>query len=406
MNPDEFTCSVLVVDDEPFVLRTTAKVLGRLGFVHVQTAESVVSAMEIVASAEPPVGLVLTDLNMPDADGLELLRRFDETSYGGDILLFSSEDNQTLKMAESLARARKLSVLGAIEKPIQVEKLLELLSKLENHDRVAKTAPEGVSVTPHMLEQAIKAGEIKPWFQPKIRITDRMPIGVEALARWPESAQGPVYPSDFIPVAELHRLIDKLTFSIIEQSAGTEQQWRRQGIDLKVAVNLSMNSLYDEGFPDRLEKRVMAVHGDLSRLQMEVTESQLMENLVRPLEALLRLRMKKVRLSIDDFGTGHSNLNQLRDLPFDELKIDRSYVQATNDDGRTGVILESSVEMAKKLGMTIVAEGVETLEEWRRVEQLGCDQVQGYFTARPMPGDEIPAWIQAWPELRETLFDH
>ncbi|MEW7981448.1 MAG: EAL domain-containing protein [Candidatus Sedimenticola endophacoides] len=129
-----------------------------------------------------------------------------------------------------------------------------------------------------------------------------------------------------------------------------------------------------------------------------------MEDLVRPLEVLLRLRMKRVRLSIDDFGTGHSNLSQLRDLPFDELKLDRSYVHAASNGERTGVILESTVEMARKLGMTIVAEGVETLDEWMRVKQLGCDQVQGYFAARPMPGDQIPGWIASWPETRARLF--
>ncbi len=404
MNPKDFSGSVLVVDDEPFVLRTTAQVLSRLGFTHVHAANSVEEAMAFIVSSQPPVGLVLTDLNMPEADGLDLLRQFDETGYSGAVVLFSGEDNQTLTMAESLARARKLSVLGAIEKPIQAERLLELLTNHTGQTRLAKKTFGAVSITPEMLEQAIDSGEIKPWFQPKIRIADRLPVGVEALARWPDSAIGPVFPDIFIPVAEKHGLIDRLTFSIIAQAAQTEQQWRQQGISLKVAVNLSMDSLYDENFPDRLEKAVMNAGGDIGQMQLEVTESRLMEDLVRPLEALLRLRMKKVRLSIDDFGTGHSNLSQLRDLPFDELKLDRSFVQPSNDGGRTGVILESSVEMARKLNMTVVAEGVETLDEWLRVERLGCDQVQGYFTARPMPGDEIPEWIKGWPQLSTSLF--
>ena len=405
MDVKAFPHSVLVVDDEPFILRTTAQMLRRLGFAHVLTSNTVADAMESVASAKPSVGLALVDLNMPDTDGLDLLRRFSETGFSGDILLFSSEDSQTLAMAESLARARNLSVIGAIEKPLQTEKLLKLLANHTKQIQSVEKSAASISVSAEMLAQAIKRNEIVPWYQPKIRIADRMPVGVEALARWPASAIGPIYPDSFIPVAEEHRLIDMLTFSIIEQAAIMEKQWRRYGIELQVAVNLSMDSLYDEYFPDRLEKAVTDVGGDMSHIQLEVTESRLMEDLVRPLEALLRLRMKKVHLSIDDFGTGHSNLTQLRDLPFDELKLDRSYVHSDVGGGRTGVILESSVEIAKKLGLSIIAEGVETLEDWNRVEQLGCDQVQGYFTAKPMPGEEIPGWLENWPRLRKELFN-
>ncbi len=404
MDVKEFPGSVLVVDDEAFVLRTTARVLQNLGFAHVKTADTVAGALDIVSSAKPPVGLVLTDLNMPDSDGLELMRRFDETGYHGCILLFSGEDSQTLSMAESLARARNLSVLGTIEKPIKVDRLLELLSNHCKQMRSSQQQSPKVTITSEMLADGIDSGEIVPWFQPKIRIADRTPVGVEALARWPNSPIGPVFPDSFIPAAEEHSLIDDLTFSIIAQAAKTEARWRQLGIDLKVAVNLSMDSLYDEDFADRLENVVIKAGGDIGNLQLEVTESRLMEDLVRPLEVLLRLRMKKVRLSIDDFGTGHSNLSQLRDLPFDELKLDRSYVSNIGQE-RARVILESSVGMAKKLDMLIVAEGVETLEEWQRVEQMGCDQVQGYFTARPMPGEEIPGWIKEWPNIYKGLFN-
>jgi EAL domain-containing protein (putative c-di-GMP-specific phosphodiesterase class I)/ActR/RegA family two-component response regulator len=397
---------VLIVDDEPFILRTTAAMLSRLGFAQVETADNVAAAMEIIASANPTIDLVLSDLNMPDADGLELLRRFDEMGYRGDILLFSGEDRQTLKMAESLARARGLSVLGTIAKPVQADRLMELLSRRSNSAKLSERPLDGgVLVTPDMLEEAIDTGELQPWFQPKIDVANRTPVGVEALARWPDSGHGPIFPDAFIPIAETYGLINKLTFSLIEQAIATQKMWHLQGIELELAFNISMNSLQDDNFTDELENRIAAANGNFSQIKLEVTESQLMEDLVRPLEALLRLRMKKVKLSIDDFGTGHSNLSQLRDLPFDELKLDRSYVSLDGNGERTGLILESSVEMARKLGMSIVAEGVETLEEWRRIEQLGCNQVQGYYTAKPMPGDDIPEWIAAWPTLRDRLFD-
>ena len=341
---------------------------------------------------------------MPDSDGLDLLRHFDTMGFRGGILLFSGEDNQTLKMAEVLARARGLTVLGAIEKPIHTEKLLALLSQYSPISKKQNKFTEGISVTPEMLEAAIDAGELKPWFQPKIDIATRQPVGVEALARWPNSIHGPIYPNDFIPIAEKHGLINKLTFSIIEQAAMIENEWRQHGIELTVAINISMDSLHEIEFTETLIRLVTHAGGSLANMQLEVTESQLMKDLVLPLEALLRLRMKKIKLSIDDFGTGHSNLSQLRDLPFDELKLDRSYVQSSENKERTDVILESTVDMAKKLGMSIVAEGVENFDEWQRVEMLGCHMVQGYFTARPMPGDEVFDWMTSWPERRESLF--
>lgn len=400
-----FSDSVLVVDDEPFILRTTAATLSRLGYTHVETADNVADALKLISTTQPTIDLVICDLNMPGVDGLELLKRFDEMAYSGDILLISGEDAQTLQMAESLAHARGLSVVGSIAKPIQAETLSNILSQLSLQERnTKKTAAEGMAITPKMLESAIEAGELKPWFQPKIDIANRIPVGVEVLARWPESSIGPIFPDTFIPVAEKHGLIDQLTFSLVEQAIKIDQGWRQQNIDLEMAFNISMNSLYDEEFPDKLEQHVMKACGSIDQIKLEVTETQLMEDLVRPLEALLRLRMKKVKLSIDDFGTGHSNISQLRNLPFDELKLDRSYVHSGVNDERTDLILESTVEMAKKLDMSIVAEGVETLEDWIRVEQLGCDIVQGYFSARPMPGDEIPGWIASWPKLRDELF--
>ena len=403
MNRDFTDNTMLIIDDEPFVLSTTAYQVRQLGFQNVLTAESVDRALEALATAQPPVTLVMSDLNMPGVDGVDLLRRFDELGYQGDIILFSGEDVQTLNMAKNLAEARNLSVLGVITKPIQLAELSRLLNTIPEKPRQAKLKPVQ-KVSAGMLEAAIEAAEFEPWFQPKIDIARRTPIGVEVLARWPNASQGPVYPDAFIPVAEKNGLIDRLTLLLVEKATHMAASWRGQGIDLKLAFNVSMESLNNLKLPDLLVERLRCSGKALDHFQLEVTESRLMDDCVAPLDVLLRLRMKKISLSIDDFGTGHSNLSQLRDLPFDELKLDRSYVQASLHDERILAILESSIDMAKKLNMTLVAEGVETLEEWRQVERLGCDQVQGYLTARPMPGAEIPDWFRGWPERCRELF--
>ncbi|GAB6042016.1 EAL domain-containing response regulator [Endothiovibrio diazotrophicus] len=394
--------SVLIIDDDEFVLRTTGFQVQRLGYPHVLTAKSAERALALMAEASPPVGVVVTDLNMPGFDGIALLRHFNEQGFDGDVVLISGEDSETLNMAESLARARNLRVLGAVAKPIDPLQLARVLSTAIAP--AAAPPPGGQRVSVEQVAAAIEADAFEPWFQPKIDVASREPVGVEALARWPGAPSGPVYPDAFIPVAEAGGLIDALTDRLVDKAVAAGAAWRASGLALKIALNVSMDSLHDPTFPTRFCARIEARGTSAGQFLLEVTESRLMEELAMPLEVLLRLRMKRVRLSIDDFGTGHSNLAQLRDLPFDELKLDRSYVQGVADGGRTRAILESSVEMAKKLKMSIVAEGVETLEDWRRVEQLGCDQVQGYLTARPMPGDAIPGWVAAWPEARRRIF--
>lgn len=404
MDADRHFKRILVVDDEPFVLRTTAQVLDSMGVSEVLTAETGLQALDLINTADPSVDLVMLDLNMPDMDGIELLRCLHEQGFRGDILLFSAEETQTLELAETLARARKLSIIGSISKPVQREKLYPLLAICEKPRDFSAKHRGSPQVTQQMLEAAIQAGDLEPWFQPKIAIASRMPVGVEMLARWPHDTHGLICPDAFISVAESSGLIDPLTFLLVEKAVHMGRQWQNQGINLKLAINISMDSLRSLDFPQRLDEVVRSAGGNLDSMQLEVTESRLMEDQVASLDVLLRLRLKKVRLSIDDFGTGYSNLSQLRDLPFDELKLDRSYVCEGENKERTAAILESSVEMARKLGMTIVAEGVETLEEWSRMELLGCDQVQGWYTAKPMPGDQIPYWMRSWPETSRKLF--
>jgi len=395
--------SVLIVDDEVFVLETTAFILRKLGFKEVYTALSAKLAIDLIASNETPISLVLCDLNMPDVDGVELLRIFAEQNFEGDIVLFSGEDSRTLNMAESLAKARNLSVLGAVSKPLNVAELSQLLVRrgkvLLQKDRAATQL-----VSKEQLIRGIEEEELEPWFQPKVEIASKRVVGVEALVRWPNGEKGMIFPDAFIPVAEEHGLIDELTFLVLKKSAAMQSEWQKHGLDLKISVNVSMDSLYDLTFPERVESYLSEHNVDPSTFQLEVTESRLMEDVVRPLDNLLRLRLKKISLSIDDFGTGHSNLTQLRDLPFDELKLDRSFVQGAANNERTESLLESSVDIARKLDMEIVVEGVETLDEWRRVEALGCDVVQGYFVSRPLPGEDIPGWLENWPKLCETLF--
>ena len=183
---------------------------------------------------------------------------------------------------------------------------------------------------------------------------------------------------------------------IVEMSIEQGRVWLEQGLELKIAINLSVDNLDDLSLLEKLVSRTANAGIAVKNIVLEVTESRLMADIAKPLEILTRLRMKGIDLSIDDFGTGHSSLEQLKRIPFTELKIDRAFVDGAARDPATRAILESAVDLAKKLNMSIVAEGVEKREDWDLVAELGCDLVQGYFVAKPMPGDEISGWKEAW----------
>ena len=175
------------------------------------------------------------------------------------------------------------------------------------------------------------------------------------------------------------------------------------GLEIPVAINVSMDNLAALDFPDVVARLANEAGVGLNTVVLEVTESRLMKDARGPLEILTRLRLKRIGLSIDDFGTGHSSLAQLRDIPFDELKLDRSFVGGAARDPALRAIIESTLVMAHQLDMKVVAEGVEDRCDWDFLRGLGCDVAQGYFIGRPMPATELPAWRAGWETRRCEL---
>jgi EAL domain-containing protein (putative c-di-GMP-specific phosphodiesterase class I) len=205
-----------------------------------------------------------------------------------------------------------------------------------------------------------------------------------------------VYPDDFSGVAEQTGLIDDLTRVVLIEALAQARRWRDEGLHLRVAVNVSMDNLTRLDFTDFVLSQILASGVPAEDLILEVTESRLMRDILAPLEVLTRLRLKHISLSIDDFGTGHSSLAQLRDIPFNELKIDRSFVLGADRDNTKQAIFTGSLGIAKQLGMTSVAEGVEDLADWRFLRQHGCDLAQGYFVSKPMQAKDIQSWHDDW----------
>ena len=243
------------------------------------------------------------------------------------------------------------------------------------------------------LRRAIENNQLMLYYQPKIATGTPRLVGVEALVRWHHADHGSVPPEEFVGLAERTGLIRPLTRWVIEAVLRQQHAWRQRGIDLSVAVNLSVRLLQDTDFPDQLRTLIDDLGGAPGALQLEITESALMAEPDTAMAVLDQLAAMGCRLSLDDFGTGYSSLSYLQRLPIDELKIDRSFVLAMNQDSSAAVIVRAVVNLAQSLNLAVVAEGVEKREIYDRLSELGCDQVQGHLIGRPMPADAFETWL-------------
>ncbi|MBX3702643.1 MAG: EAL domain-containing response regulator [Steroidobacteraceae bacterium] len=386
---------ILILDDEPVMLAVLERMLANLGFEDVVAFERGASALEWLRSSGGAVDLVLLDLNMPEMDGVEFLRRLVEIRYEGGVILASGEDETIQQAAVNLVRAHRIVALGHLHKPVQPDALAALIGRWQ--PGVAPDSRRATrSYSAEDVERAIGNRELVNHYQPKVSVATGALVGVETLVRWLHPGDGLVFPDRFIGVAEEHGHIDALTEVVIGQAIDQARAWRQSGLPLQVSVNVSMENLMTLVFPDRLERLAAGANVPASDLILEVTESRLMSNIVTALDVLTRLRLKRFRLSIDDFGTGHSSLAQLRDIPFDELKVDRGFVHGAVNSEKKRAICEASLSLARQLGIQVVAEGVENAEDWRYLREHGCDLAQGYFIGRPMPGSDLPRWLKTW----------
>ncbi|NGZ84842.1 putative bifunctional diguanylate cyclase/phosphodiesterase [Duganella aceris] len=246
------------------------------------------------------------------------------------------------------------------------------------------------------LRNAIERNEFRLHVQPKIMLDTGKVVGMESLVRWVHPERGNVFPDEFIPFAEQTGFIRVLTRWVMERSAELCHELASKGHHLKVSVNLSTRDLLDQDLPAKFADLLARHKLSPGSFCLEITESAIMDDPVRAQTTLERLSAMGVDLSIDDFGTGYSSLAYLKRLPVNELKIDKSFVLNMENDVGDSKIVRSTIDLGHNMGLRVVAEGIESEAVWRLLAKMGCDQGQGYFMSRPIPGDQLIGWLEKW----------
>lgn len=394
---------ILVVDDDAFFLKLLERQLAHLGVSEVTLCGDATAAMNALIAVGGAIDAIIVDLQMPNVDGVEFLRGLGERRFRGGIIIVSGESDRVLSSAERLVRASRLKLYGAVRKPVSLGRLSECL---EHHAEFlnAKSAQVAKVYSADELRESISRGDLVCYYQPQVDLATGELTSVESLVRWMHPKDGMVYPDRFIVLAEQYGMISALTRVVLRNSLLQLHKWMEEGLNISVSVNVSMDNLAELGFPDFVSNTASEIGVHLEKLVLEVTESRLNRDFRASLDTLTRLKLRHVRLSIDDFGTGHSSLAQLRDLPFDELKIDRGFVHTASQEPSIRAIFDASQRLAHDLGLTVVAEGVEDLTDWDFVRSWKCDAAQGYYIARPMSAANLSVWHADWERRRRELY--
>ncbi|RUO66351.1 EAL domain, c-di-GMP-specific phosphodiesterase class I (or its enzymatically inactive variant) [Pseudidiomarina planktonica] len=378
---------LLVLDDEKDVASTICFMAKSSSFETDFTGDADVF-MQKVRSWSP--SHVIVDLQLADRDGIEVIHELAKADCLAAVVVMSGLGGRILDSSARAVRENGLKLLGTLSKPFSRTELLALLaSDTEEIAPLRKPYMQPVSVD--QLRQALNNNAYEAHFQPKTSCFTGKLVGFECLARWPQKEGGMIPPDQFISLAEQSGLINELTRQIYRYALANLPLTARDQ-NLKYALNLSPLNLLDQTFPRWLLTECQKNDISPSSIILEVTETASMDNPLALLESLTQFRIRGFQLSIDDFGVGYSSLVQLARLPFSELKIDQMFVKTLSTSEESQKIVAAVIGLGKSLGLNVVAEGVEDEIAFNYLRDLGCDEAQGYFIARPMDSSAASAW--------------
>ncbi len=376
---------LLSVSDDKATQALIQRLCRKRGFqlLHAETSDTLQTQV-----ATGTVDLVVLDLDTHGIDGMRMLHALAATNLQVPVVLVSHCDDRTLDAAQSVGKQRGLSMGKPLVKPLgESSSARSILGALGIQDP---------TITGANIRQALDDNELVLHYQPLVDLKTGTVRSVEALLRWEHPEYGHLNPELVVSLAETHDLIAPLTDWVMRTALTECLEWRKQGWDFRVAVNVTPPLLLQSDFADRVVSLLEELKVPAECLVIEITEGQAIAEQLEVLETLARLRLARVRLAIDDFGTGYSSLGRLHSLPFTELKIDKSFVIDTAGDPRAEMVVRAIADLGRNLGLTVVAEGVANREAWDLVESMGCDIAQGYFISRPLPAAKLTKWLYRW----------
>jgi EAL domain-containing protein (putative c-di-GMP-specific phosphodiesterase class I)/ActR/RegA family two-component response regulator len=394
----------LILEDNPFQLMALHQMLNANQIFDVLTAPSVAQARHSL-NKRGGVDVAICDLLMEGADGLELIRHLALSGQARAVIILSSAEPSVQESVAQLARQQGITVLGCLLKPASIVSIGELL---DNYEAQGERSPDPLpascapSLSFHELYPPAQHGLIdvsalcEQWvacFQPQVSLLGDV-LGVEALVRWQHPDYGMLTPDRFMAAVEDAGLLVPLTWRVLELAlALSADRLRQQGEALPVAVNIAPEVLEQPDFAEQVLNRLVRLELPPRILTLEIIEQAAPEPATWQLESLLRLRMHGCKLSIDDFGTGASNIQRLLQLPFSELKIPAEFVRGMAQDSRKSAVVAGAMLIARRMSLDVVVEGVESIDDFYSVMTLGDVSLQGYFIARPLLAHDVLPWI-------------
>lgn len=388
---DEKIRRVLVIDDDENVLNYFALMVRQSGF------EAVVSskiAPHLLAGLGPS-DFIFVDMHMPGMDGIQVLEFLSRHAVKSMVVPMSGSHAAVLETAERIARRNGLSVAGFLKKPFRLNELRRILEESPAElqgQKGHRPLPSEINIEDVLA--GLEHGEFDTYLQPIVNLATRKAIGYEALARWQSEKFSLVSPVRFIGLAAQNGVLPLLTQQLANRALTYSAAMKAQELPWKVSVNLGIEDFVDNALPEKLAALV-AQHGlPAHSLTVELTESSATQNETRMLEILARLRLQEIDLAIDDFGTSYSSLERLAWIPFTSLKIDMRFISEITTNSTARIIVESAIKLAQRLKLNTVAEGIETEEQLKILNDLGCDRGQGWLFARPMEFHAALDWVE------------
>jgi EAL domain-containing protein (putative c-di-GMP-specific phosphodiesterase class I) len=379
-------CSILIVEDHPFQHLYLQNLFNELGQFDLACARDGEEALSFLKQRD--FDLVLTDLLMPGMDGVQFIQGLAAQRSRPALAIMSAASRRMLMGASLVASNLQVKVIGLISKPVNSAALRCLIEQLQV---LRQTLPVGThpGIDRQSLLSALDNGELQAWFQPKKALNNGRIVAAEALVRWVHPEHGTLLPGVFLSALIAFDLEERLLWRVLEQAIFAQIAWRQQGYDIPVSINLPTHLLNSHDLPDRILAFVLAHQGLPARICFELMECSVPDDISNFYAGACRLRIKGFGLSQDDFGKGYSSYMNLVSAPFTELKIDRALVQGCNANTELAQALTSIVSLGRQLGMTVVAEGVETAQELALLRKIDCTQVQGFLISHAVTSDQF-----------------